>query len=57
MGKSVFKNMYLYFDNFEIFNALYSAIHYKYLFYEAVDKFNDFIFGLYIRGPPSWFEF
>ena len=57
MGKSVFKNMYLYFDNFEIFNALYSTLHYKYLFYEAVNNFNDFIFCFYIRGPPSWLEF
>ena len=57
MGKSVFKNMYLYFDNFEIFNALYSTLHYKYLFYEAVNNFNDFIFCFYIREPPSWLEF
>ena len=57
MGKSVFKNMYLLSVNLEVFKAPYTIRHYKYLFYEAVNKFNDFFFCFYIRGPPSWFEF
>jgi len=56
MRKSAFKNIYLFTFILVIYKK-HTSCHSKYLFYEVIDKFNDFIFCFYIRGPPSWFEF